>query len=131
MGMMLRRYHHKGTKGITTSTDLGTTGTAEAGSTKPDAKAAKTLWISYAEGLGLDGSGTVAQIQERVSAHETAQADLVKEGAEDAQEETQEEISEAADAGVDVSGPSEDEVAAQEAAGAPEPGATNPEVIGE
>jgi hypothetical protein len=133
MGMMLRRYHHKGTKGITTSADVGAQnpGAAEAG-TKPGAKANKGAWVTYAEGLGLDVTGlTVAKIQSAVSDHEASQEALVKEGAADVQETTEEQIAEAEASGVDVSGPSEDEIKAQEAAGAPDPGATNPDSIGQ
>lgn len=128
MGMLLRRYHHKGTKGITTSADLGATG--EAPEVKRPAKSAsKAEWQAYGESLGLDVTGqTVAQIQEAVEAHEAEAEALVKSGAEEVQETTAEQIAEAEASGVDTSGPSEDEIKAQEAAGAPEPGATNPDL---
>ena len=132
MGMLLRRYHHKGTAGITTSEDLGAAHPAsgsDEGAKKPGAQAAKAVWQDYAQGLGLDVTGkTVAQIQEAVSEHEAAQADVVKEGAEPVQETTGEQISEAEEAGVDVTPPTADEIEAQEAAGAPDPGATNPDL---
>lgn len=128
MGMMLRRYHHKGTEGITTSADLGASGDTQE-SKRPSNSASKAEWVAFAEGLGLDVTGqTVAQIQDAVDVHETEGEALVKDGAEDVQETTAEQVAEAEAAGVDTSGPSEDEIRAQEAEGAPDPGAMNPDL---